>query len=164
MGRWLPRILMLALMLAALAVPNPARAQDDVWLASARGALEASGRTLVERGFWMDPALVSARLGLDQKGFFSTVLAAGEYHILGVCEGCDDFALIATDGPTTLGTSQLVTDPAVAFVLAQPARVQLEIWMEGCFNGGQPCRYALATFMKVEGGPRRGDVSTRGSR
>ena len=152
-----------AALLALGAIPTAARAQDDVWLAYARGALEMTGKSLVEQGFWMDPTLVSASLGLNQKRFVSTVLAAGEYHVLGICEGCEDFALFATDPAKSLGTSQLVAEPAVAFVLTEPTRVTLEIWMEGCFNGGQPCRYALATFMKVEGGPRRGEVSMRRS-
>ena len=159
MKRWL-----MGIALAVLALPGAARAQDDVWLAYAQGALETGGQALVERGFWMDPNLVSASLGLNQKRFFSTVLAPGEYHILGICEGCDDFALIATEPSKSLGTSQLVSEPAVAFVLTEPTRVTLEIWMEGCFNGGQQCRYALATFMKVETGAKRGDLSMRESR
>jgi hypothetical protein len=147
--RWLGR----TVALAALALPTTARAQDDTWLAPARAALESDGQRFVERGFWMDTTLVTESLARNERRFFSTVLAAGEYHILGVCEGCDDFALIATDSARTLGTSQLVSDPHVAFVLTQPTRVRLEVWMEGCLKG-DPCRFALATFMIVSGGGR----------
>jgi len=43
----------------------------------------------MERGFTMDSVLVTNTLANNARRFLNASLGAGEFHVLGVCEGCD---------------------------------------------------------------------------